>query len=112
MQHKRSCAREQLIYDLRVFDQDTEELAGYLIDISDKGAMIVSESPISPNRVFHLTLEAPKEITNFPSMDIEAVSVWQNSQTHPIFFDTGFRFSSVSEQNKHCIHQLIEQFKL
>ena len=112
MLHKRSCVREQLIYDLRVFDQDTEELAGYLIDISERGAMIVSETPISPNRVFHLTLEAPKEVENCPSMDLDAVSVWQNSQTHPIFFDTGFRFASVSEQNKHRINQLIEQFKL
>ena len=53
---ERSMKRRHLIYYLKVLDRDTEELLGFLVDITTKGFMVMSEKPIERDKVFHLKI--------------------------------------------------------
>lgn len=53
--------RWYLVMYLRVYDQDTQELLGHIVDINKDGIRLVSDKPIPPSRSYRLWLDVPKE---------------------------------------------------
>jgi len=110
MLEKRKFQRRHLIYYLRVFDRDTVNLLGHLVDITSEGVMVISENPIEVGKIFHMRMILPKEIIGKEQISFDAVSKWSAKDVNPSFYDTGFEFQDVSRENIKIISQLIEDF--
>jgi len=109
---RRKLERRQLIYYLRVFDRDTGELLGHLVDITTEGVMLISEAPLEADKVFHLKMRLPEQMAGSREVGFDAVSRWSKQDVNPDFYDTGFQFMDISPENKEIIEDLIYEFLL
>ena len=110
MTEQRRHKRNYLIYYLRVFDRNTDELLGHLVDITTEGLMLVSEKPIEANKVFQLKMDLPEEIRGSKQIPFDAESKWCKNDINPDFYDTGFLLINVSPGDLVIIEQLIRDF--
>ncbi|MCU0538243.1 MAG: PilZ domain-containing protein [Hydrococcus sp. Prado102] len=110
MQNKRKLKRWHLIYYLRVLDRDTKQPIGHLIDISENGMMLVSETPVALERVFHLQMILPEEIAGLTTWNFEAKSLWSEPDINPSLSKTGFQLLNVRSEDVGTIECLIDDY--
>ena len=108
---KRKFKRWQLIFYLRTFDQNTGVLLGHVVDISEEGLMLISDTPIPAEQTFHLGLDVPRETGPRLRIELEARSLWSRPDVNPDFYDTGFRILSITPYALRKLRHLIEDFK-
>ena len=107
---KRRLKRRHLIYYLRVFDRNSDQILGHLVDVTQEGAKLISENPIPIGRRFQLRMILPAEIFGRDHLDFEAESLWSNSDINPDFHDTGFRLIGVDTRDMLIIARLINEY--
>ncbi len=107
---QRTCPRRHLIFYLRVFDNETNKLVGYIGDISTKGVMLVSEKPIKTDKVFSLSLHLnPTNDRREPRVvNFDARSIWCRNDVNPDLYDTGFELIDLAEETVEEISELID----
>ena len=110
MDDKRKLQRRHLIYYLRVFDRATDQLLGHLVDLTNDGAMLISEIQITAEEIFKLRMILPSEIDDKKYLDFEGFSIWCKRDVNPDFYVTGFKFNQISDQDVKTISLLIEEF--
>ncbi len=110
MENKRKLKRRHLIYYLRVFDYDTKDLLGHLVDITTEGIMLISEKPIPQDKNYRLLMTLPREISGVTEVSFQAKSKWSQKDVNPDFYDTGFQLSDIDERHAHIIERLINDF--
>lgn len=108
MEEKRRLKRRHLIFYLRVFNAQSDELMGYLVDLTSAGLMIMSEKPIESGKKYKLRMDLPKEYNERLDLEFDAESVWTNTDINPDFYNTGFKFYNVSQEAKQVIEDIIE----
>ena len=108
---KRQLKRWYLVMYLRVFNEDTGELLGHVVDINKHGIRLVSDKPIPPNQTFRLWVDVPKENAPRQRIHLEAESLWCGQDVNPDYYDTGFRLQNISTQALLQLQLLIEEFK-
>ncbi len=108
MEEKRRLKRRHLIFYLRVFNADTNELLGYLVDITPEGIMLMSEKKIENGQRFRLKMDLPAEYSDHEHIEFEAESVWHSTDINPDFHDTGFKFSNVTVEEQQIIEDIID----
>jgi len=108
---KRELKRWQLIFYLRVFDQETGSLLGHIVDITTEGLMLISETPIPTERDYRLWIEIPQEGGERQRIPLEARSLWHDRDINPACFDTGFRLINITPEALHKIRLLIDDLK-
>jgi len=110
LDNQRRFNRYSLIYHLSVFQHDTKELIGHIVDISPEGAMLVSETFIPVGTQIQLDIVLPPSFYNETSLDIKAESVRVCRDVNPDYYDTGFRFLSINLQQQEIIKYLINRY--
>ena len=108
---QRRIKRWYLILYLRVYNEDTQELLGHIVDINKEGIRLVSDKPILSHQIFRLWLGVPKENGLNQRIHLEAESLWCGRDVNPDFYDTGFRMLNISTQALLQLQLLIEEFK-
>lgn len=108
---QRKLKRWYLVMYLRVYDQDTQELLGHIVDINKDGIRLVSDKPIPLNRAFRLWLDVPKEDHSHQRISLEAESLWSGRDINPDFYDTGLRILNIGSSALLQLQLLIEEFK-
>ena len=110
MQNQRRYDRRHSIYYLRVFDKSNDALLGHLVDISETGVMIVSDSEITPNQTYELSMKLPESINGTTSIDFKATSRWCRNDTNPNFYDAGFELVSPDSNFLETLEHLIDAY--
>ena len=112
MSERRKIERKYLIYYLRVFDRNTNLFMGNLVDITTKGLMIMSETPIKQNTVFAMAMDMPEPIHGCKKITFEAKSIRCEQDSNPAFYNTGFQFVTIDDADVETIQTLIEEFSI
>jgi hypothetical protein len=107
---RRKFKRRYLMYYSRVYNRQTGEVIGYMVDLTPEGAMIISEEPIEVGKDFRLRIDMPEEISDKASLDFEATSVWCKPDIDPHFYGTGFRILNLLEQDINLIERMIQEY--
>jgi hypothetical protein len=68
--------RHHLIHYLRIFDRDSGEEIGNLVNINQSGVMIVSGMPIEEGKFLRLRMEFPEEIDGKQQINFDAETRW------------------------------------
>lgn len=109
---KRNLRRWQLIFYLRVFEEETGQLLGYVVDISTSGLMLISDQPIPIGQDYNLWLDIPQDEAGQRSkISLHARSLWSRKDVNPDFLDTGFCLVDVTTEQVHRIQLIIDDFK-
>ena len=110
MAEKRRLKRRHLIYYLRVFDRNDDQLIGHLTDITVEGMMLISEEPIKTNTVFQARMVLPTGIEGHKPVNFDIGSVWCHRDVNPNFYATGFQLIDISPEDVETINSLIDEF--
>jgi hypothetical protein len=110
MREKRKTTRRFLLYYMRVYDLETHQQIGNLVDITPKGAMLVSEHPIPKGKTIQLRLELSEEVSEQPFLDFKARSKWCKPDVDPNLYNIGFEIKDISAEGTATIHKIIQSF--
>lgn len=109
---KRQRRRWELVFYLRVFDQSSGSQLGHVVDISESGLMLLSETPIELNKDFDLILEMPVSDRNErEKVSLKARSLWKSSDANPDLYDTGFSLINPDKKSISAIRTLIDELQ-
>lgn len=112
MNERRKQERKSLVAYTQVFDLYGGNLIGYLGDLTVSGAMIISEKPLKPDTQISLAIEMPElpEIKTV-RMSMPARVAWCQQDLSPQFFNIGFEFKEVTEEQKKMIESIIQNYQ-
>jgi hypothetical protein len=112
MQERRKIDRKYLAVYSRVFDRGSGRVLGYLADLSQKGAMIISDDPLPASEIFSLRFDLPDPpLFSADHLDIQTRVAWCSPDVDPAFQNIGFEFISISEQDARIIDEMIEAYE-
>lgn len=109
MNGEKRLERIQLKFYLRVFDRNTDRVAGELADITTKGIRLVSKDPFQVDVISEFWMEMPSEINEFDQIVFDAKSAWCKKDDDTHLFSTGFQLQNVDQENIDKITQLIDK---
>lgn len=109
MKEKRKIKRRYLLYYMRVYDETRQQI-GNLVDLTPKGAMLVSEHPLPIKTNFHLKLELSEDVADKPYLEFNARSLWCQPDIEPHFYNTGFRILDLSPEDVKIVNRIIEVY--
>lgn len=112
MQERRKEPRKTLMAYTQVFDLYGGYLLGYLADLHLQGAMVIGNKPVENKLELTLAIELP----NLPNVkasriSVPARSVWCQQDISPEFFNIGFEFKEVLEDQKKVIRAIMDQYE-
>jgi hypothetical protein len=112
MQERRRLTRRTLIYYLRVFDLDTGEDLGHLVDITTEGILVMSTRPIDVGRAFRLGMELPLSgsAPGKERIEFAAESLRSARDVNHDFVDTAFRVTALDRGHRSRIETLIDDY--
>jgi hypothetical protein len=107
---RRRLKRCQLLYYLKTFDADTEELVGRLIDINVEGLKLVSGASIQVGAAFNLMIELPIQIFGQKAVKFRAQCQWCRPDVNPSYFAAGFQYVDPTQEESEIISALITNY--
>jgi len=108
MAEQRSLKRRHLIYYLKIVDRDTDNLVGFLVDITTRGIMVMSEEPIEIGKVFHMKMLLQTDLSNKQFLHFDAKSKWTDKSINTDFYDTGFELIDIDSDDFKEFDRVIE----
>ncbi len=110
MGEKRRLKRKHLIYYLSVFDRNTAERIGQLVNITTEGIMLTTEEPMESGLIFQMKMVLPEEIKGIEEVTFDARSMWCRKSVNPDFYDIGFQLLDISTEHTKIVQNLIYSF--
>jgi hypothetical protein len=106
----RHTQRRLIIYYLRVYEQDSGKLLGYLADLTTKGLMVISDEKVRVGKTSRLKMDLPKKMKGTKQLIFKAKARWCKPDVNPGFFNTGYRMLNLSKEDAQTIDVLIRDF--
>ncbi len=108
MKEKRINPRKRVNEKIEVVDNNTGTRLGFLVNISATGLMLLSDTALSPNQLFQLSLVPPSPLGGVATVDFGAECLWaQDSDSDGSPCWAGFQIIDISEQGAGLITQLM-----
>ena len=107
---KRSMKRRHLIYYLCVYDRNSGNQIGHVVDVTPDGIMTISDSPIEIDKEFQFLMDLPSEMLGKTNISFDARSLWSSRDANPDFFNTGFEIIEMDWQGRKLIERLISSY--
>lgn len=112
MQERRKISRKYLAIYSRVFERSTGRVIGYLSDLTDKGAMVISDSTLTENQDISLRFDLPDPaLFSIDHLNIEAQIMWCRPDIDPAFYNIGFGFKTISPEQASIIEEMIVAYE-
>jgi hypothetical protein len=110
MLERRKYPRKDLLLFANVYDSQSGKIIGTLLNITLDGAMILTESKIDKNNVMELHIKLPENFVKKKELIFKANSRWCAPDINPEYFDVGYQFVNVSEEDGQIIQAIIEKY--
>ena len=111
MREKRNSKRIHLIYYLLVFNDETDQLVGHVVDIAPEGIKLMTKEPVQSNTDYRFRMSLPSEMEEkSKQITFNATCVWSQEKLYSDFYGSGFQFKNISPDDIEIIKNLISQF--
>jgi hypothetical protein len=105
---QRRMKRRHLIYYLEAVDRETDKLVGFLVDLTTKGIMLMSKTPIEAEKVFHLRILLRTDLSEKKYLNFDAKSKWCKKSVNTEIYDTGFELINTDISEFKEIEEIID----
>jgi hypothetical protein len=114
LSEKRGLERRELIYYLKVRDLGTGKELGRMVDIHQKGLLLMGSHSLPPDREFVISIEMPKAMMEqgIKNLTVKAKVMWTRPSQTTSFMENGLMFLESKEGVQGAIDRLIEFFAL
>jgi hypothetical protein len=110
MKDQRKVKRRFLLYYMRVYDIETRQQIGNLVDITPEGAMLLCDNPIPEGKTMPLRLELSHEVSDRPFLEFSARSKWCRPDVDPNRYNIGFEIVEIKKEDEKIINRIIKEF--
>ena len=110
MTENRREERSHLSYYLRVFDVNTGEMAGHLVDVTSIGVRLISTEPLDMNIEHRLRLDLTSVMNFEQQVVFHARCIWQEQDLSSGAYNCGLEILKITSKGEEIIRMLIEQF--
>ena len=112
MQERRKQPRKNLMSYSQVFDLYEGRLIGYLGDLNLLGAMVIGDEPMPLDTKLTASIQLP-ELPNVSAtrMALPVRVAWCQQDLSPEFFNIGFEFELVTDEQKRIIEAVMENYE-
>ncbi|MEP6894068.1 MAG: PilZ domain-containing protein [Chloroflexota bacterium] len=112
MQDRRKQPRKDLMSYSQVHDLHSGKLIGYLGDLNQYGAMVITDDKVAGNSNLMISIELPElPKIDDASMNISVRVAWCHQDLSPEYFNVGLEFSSISAKQMNIILAVIENYE-
>lgn len=87
---RRQLERKYLLFYLRVLEGADEQVLGHLVNFSEGGLMLLSDSEIDLEKKYRLRLRLPAFTCERSELVFDAVSRWCRKDANPEFYLAGY----------------------
>jgi hypothetical protein len=102
--------RRALIYHLKVLDQATGGVIGYLGNLTTKGLLVFGEQAGVLNQPAPMEMLLPVPIDNHDRIAFKAEAVWSAPNSVPGLHSTGLRICHIAREHRRLIVEAIVRF--
>ena len=106
----RKHARKRTIYYFKIYERESGELLGNVVDLTVAGLMVVSRSSFELDKEFRFIVELPFKIGDVGKIHFDAKSIWSECDINPEFRDTGFKITDISTEDASRIEWIIDNY--
>ena len=106
---QRRMKRRHLIYYLEAIDRETGKLIGFLVDITTKGIMLMSKTPIETGKIFQLRILLKTDLSEKKYLNFDAKSKWCEKSINTEIYDTGFELINKDISDFREIEEVIDE---
>jgi hypothetical protein len=110
MDERRKHVRKATSDYFLIYDRETEELVGRVLNLSPAGAMVISESPVTVSRIIKCKMVMPRIISTRDYISFDAECRWCSENKRWKWFEIGCQLSNVSEEDQRIIQKLIGEW--
>ncbi len=107
---RRKFNRKNLIYYLEVFDMDSGEVLGRLVDITPEGLMLIAENPVPLQKVYNLKMVLPREISGKKELEFSGQCRWSRKDINPEYYVSGFHLLDITRDEQLIIEIVIDGY--
>jgi hypothetical protein len=108
---RRNIDRLKLFYYLRVYDRQTQESIGSVVDISSHGMKVVGDKYFLPESIRPFTILLPEGSILGDSVEIDGRCKWCNEDKANASFESGFEFVKKAESGVFAVKALIDDLQ-
>lgn len=103
--------RHHLIHYLRIFDRESGEEIGNLVNINKGGVMVVSGIPIEEGKFLRLRMEFPEEIDGKKQIEFDAETRWLESSERYGLIAMGLKSHNIHPGDLKTLETLISFYE-
>jgi len=108
MDEKRTAQRKQTNDFLGVYDRETEEFIGRLVDLSVKGLKMRAVLNMNVKSIYKFRIDLPTVVARRQFLELDAECVWcSKSAKSGEKFDVGFKFTQINFEEVETIQYLL-----
>lgn len=107
MYEKRKLERKTVSTSLEVYDLDTGDHLGRVVDLHTEGLMLLSDKPIDLFKRFALQVSLPMTLNGLTEFFLDAESLWQRESLAGGQYWTGLHFTQLPEASRTCIEKMV-----
>ena len=107
MDDQRREERTHLIYYLRVYDPDSQDLFGHVVDISKSRMLITSDKPMHKNSQYQLQIEDVSTLEDLNTVGVQVECRWCQGDDDNSLYDAGFRLINPT----HRLNEMMETYQ-
>jgi c-di-GMP-binding flagellar brake protein YcgR len=107
MEDRRQKDRKKTGVFFGVYNRDNAKYVGRLVDISNKGMMIIGKSAIKVNEICKLRMDLPEPIKDESQIVFDARCKWCEESQKTNLFSVGFEFDKIEPNNSKLIEALV-----
>jgi len=109
-QEMREAIRWYPVFYLRIYNADSNKILGHLVDISEKGLMLICDRVVPINEEYQLRMRLPAQMKDRREILFRATSRWCKADANPDFFLAGFHLPLLESATRELILALIRDF--
>lgn len=112
MEERRKLPRKDLMAYSQVFDIHGGYLIGYLGDLTNLGAMVISDAPIMADKELTIQIQLP-ELDGFSdeSITVPVRVAWCRQDLSPEYFNVGMEFKILTGRQQEIIEAILENYE-
>ncbi len=109
MSERRRLKRWHLIKYLDVYNKDSDQLLGQLVDITVEGLRLKTTEPVEKNEIYNMKILLTESLENAEEINIRGEAVWVEKEKNSEYFGAGINLIDVTTENKNIISALTHQ---
>lgn len=108
---RRNIKRRRCNYYLRVVDYNTQQLVGYLSDLSAGGFKVDSPQPVVLNKDYNLRVDLTDDISDKAFIAFVARSRWfRPDESDPSLVNAGFQIVGISSHDNEIFQRVVQKY--